>query len=98
MQNPISSRRYEIDVITSMSYLRGINTASNAFIDRTCLYFTLIAFLLAGNVITADVVFSTVQYFTILQNVLAYNYPRAMLNASEASVSLKRIEVSLELL
>jgi hypothetical protein len=76
-----------------MSCLRGINIASNAFIDRTCLYFTLMAYVLMGNVISAKKVFSMVQYFTILQNLLVYNYPRAMFSAAEARVSIKRIEV-----
>ncbi|XP_014208079.1 multidrug resistance-associated protein 4-like [Copidosoma floridanum] len=86
------ARRHEIDVITSMSYLRGINTASNAFIDRTCLYFTVMAYALVGNAITAKIVFSLVQYFTVLQIMLAWNYPRAIFNAAEARVSVRRIE------
>ena len=78
-----------------MSYLRGVNISSNAFIDRTCLYFTIVAYVLVGNIITADRVFSMVQYFTILQNLLVYNYPRAVSNAAEARVSIKRIEVNI---
>ncbi|OXU18927.1 hypothetical protein TSAR_000783 [Trichomalopsis sarcophagae] len=86
------ARRYEIDVITWMSYLRGVNISSNAFVDRTCLYFTIMAYVLAGNVISANKVFSMVQYFTILQHLLVYNYPRAIFNVAEAQVSVKRIE------
>ncbi|XP_058795497.1 ATP-binding cassette subfamily C member 4-like isoform X2 [Phymastichus coffea] len=86
------ARRYEIDVITLMSYLKGVNIASNAFVDRTCLYFTIMAYVLAGNFISADKVFSMVQYFTILQGLLAYNYPRAMFSVAETRVSIKRIE------
>ena len=76
-----------------MSYLKGANTASMAFIDRTCLYFTLMIYVLQGNSITADKAFSMVQYFTILQVLLGYNYPKAMQNAAESRVSIKRIEV-----
>ncbi|KAJ8684219.1 hypothetical protein QAD02_020011 [Eretmocerus hayati] len=86
------ARRNEIDVITSMSYVRGVNTASNAFVDRTCLYFTILVYVIVGNAISANMIFSMVPYFTILQNFLVYNYPRAISNAAEAHVSIKRIE------
>ncbi|CAB0032864.1 unnamed protein product [Trichogramma brassicae] len=86
------ARSYEIDVISYMSYLRGVIVSSNAFVDRTCLFLTIATYALIGGSITADKVFTMVAYFTILQNLWAYNFPRAVANAVEARVSVKRIE------
>ncbi|KAL7295968.1 hypothetical protein TKK_0010526 [Trichogramma kaykai] len=86
------ARSYEIDVISYMSYLRGAIISSNAFVDRTCLFLTIATYALIGGSITADKVFTMVAYFTILQNLWAYNFPRAVANAVEARVSVKRIE------
>lgn len=51
-------------------------------------------YVLLGNSISADVVFSMAQYFNILQLTMAILYPMAVAAAAEAAVSIKRIEVN----
>lgn len=87
--------RYEIDVLTIMSYLRGFTFATFVFTERTTLYFTIMAYVLCGYSISADKVFSMARYFNILQLTMAVWYPMAVAAAAEAAVSLKRIEVRL---
>lgn len=86
--------RYEIDVLTTKSYLKGVNTGSFVFTERTTLYFTIIAYVLGGKTIYADVAFTLAQYFNILQLTMAIFYPMAISAAAEANVSVKRIEVT----
>ncbi|XP_033327648.2 ATP-binding cassette sub-family C member 4 isoform X2 [Megalopta genalis] len=85
-------RSREVDVLTISSYLRGFTLATFVFTERTTLYFTIVAYVLLGNSISADKVFSMAQYFNILQLTMAILYPMAVSSAAEASVSIKRIE------
>ncbi|XP_043488596.1 ATP-binding cassette sub-family C member 4-like [Polistes fuscatus] len=86
------SRSYEIDVLTLTSYLRGFTLATFVFTERTTLYFTIMAYVLLGNNISADKVFSMAQYFNILQATMAIFYPIAVSSAAEALVSIKRLQ------
>lgn len=63
------------------------------FTERTTLFFTIMAYVLLGNHISADKVFSMAQYFNILQLTMAILYPMAVSAVAEASVSIKRLEV-----
>ncbi|XP_076650867.1 ATP-binding cassette sub-family C member 4 isoform X2 [Halictus rubicundus] len=85
-------RSREVDVLTISSYLRGFTLATFVFTERTTLYFTIMAYALLGNSISADKVFSMAQYFNILQLTMAILYPMAVSSAAEASVSIKRLE------
>ncbi|XP_025264055.1 multidrug resistance-associated protein 4 [Camponotus floridanus] len=85
-------RKYEIDVLTLMSYLRGFTLATFVFTERTTLYFTIMAYVLFGYSISADKVFSMAQYFNILQLTMAIIYPLAVAAVAETAVSIKRIE------
>lgn len=76
-----------------MSYLKGINFYAVPFIDRVAVFFTIAAYTLMGNPISADKVFPMIQYFNIMHLLFVFNYPRAMSYAAEARVSIMRIEV-----
>lgn len=80
--------------MTLTSYLRGFTLATFVFTERTTLYFTIMAYVLLGNSISADKVFSMAQYFNILQLTMAILYPMAVSAVAETSVSIKRLEVS----
>lgn len=84
---------HEINILTLTSYLRGFTLASFIFTERTTLYFTIMAYVLRGNNISADKVFSMAQYFNILQATMAIFYPMAVAYAAEALISIKRLEV-----
>ncbi|CAK9794749.1 ATP-binding cassette sub-family C member 4 [Anthophora plagiata] len=85
-------RSNEIRVLTIASYLRGFTLATFVFTERTTLYFTIMAYVLLGNSISADKVFSMAQYFNILQLTMAILYPMAISAVAEASVSIKRLQ------
>ncbi|XP_015433210.1 PREDICTED: multidrug resistance-associated protein 4 [Dufourea novaeangliae] len=85
-------RSHEVDVLTISSYLRGFTLATFVFTERSTLYFTVMAYVLLGNNISADKVFSIAQYFNVLQLTMAILYPMAVSSAAEASVSIKRLE------
>ncbi|KAK0158233.1 hypothetical protein PV328_009265 [Microctonus aethiopoides] len=86
------ARKYEIDILTVMSYLRGINRATYVYTERTTLFFTILAFVLSGNNISADVVFAMAQYFNRLQCIMAIFYPMGVSALAEGLVSMRRLE------
>ncbi|EFA04472.2 putative multidrug resistance-associated protein lethal(2)03659-like Protein [Tribolium castaneum] len=85
------ARKHEIDVVTQASYLRGIYLSCMVFIERTTLFLTITCYVLLGNPITADKVFSIAQFYNILQLALAICYPMAITFGAETLVSIKRL-------
>lgn len=60
-------RAKEIRSLTKSSYLRGIFSSCNVFVERLTLFLTVVVYSLVGFRITADMVFSMAQFFNILQ-------------------------------
>ncbi|XP_057653038.1 ATP-binding cassette sub-family C member 4-like isoform X2 [Diorhabda carinulata] len=86
------ARKTEIEDITSASYLRGVYSSCMVFMDRVSLGCTVICFILLGNNISADKVFSLAQTFNILQLVVAISYPIAISLGAESLVSVERLQ------
>ncbi|ERL84841.1 hypothetical protein D910_02265 [Dendroctonus ponderosae] len=101
-------RAREIVALTQSSYLRGVFTSCNVFVERFTLFLTIVAYSLVGYRITADIVFSMAQYFNILQRkqqfflfvsdtifiplAMAIVYPLAVSLSAETWVAIKRLE------
>lgn len=83
----------EIDILTITSYVRGFSLALMVFTERTVLYVTLVTYVLMGNRLSGDKVFSMAQYFNNVQLYMAICYPLAVVMFGEAKVSVKRLEV-----
>ncbi|XP_034488877.1 multidrug resistance-associated protein 4-like [Drosophila innubila] len=91
------ARRCEIQQIRYASYLRGFYLSTKVSTDRSTLYITLVAAALMGQTISADFVFSAVNYYCILQLVAVNWYPSAVTYGAEALVSLRRIQDYLQM-
>ncbi|CAH0557612.1 unnamed protein product [Brassicogethes aeneus] len=92
-----ASRKYEISIITKTSYILGFTRAMTVYTERTALYLTLITYVLMGNRLTGEVVFSMAQLFNTVQFYMCINYPMAVSSLAEAKVSVKRLEEFLTL-
>lgn len=62
------------------------------FTEKVTLYLTLVTFVLLGNRLTGDIVFSTAQLFNTVQLCMSIFYPMALSTYAEAIVSVKRLE------
>lgn len=62
------------------------------FTERVATYLTIVAYVLLGNPLTSDKVFSLAQFFNTIQLYTAIFFPLAMAAFAEAIVSVKRIE------
>ncbi|CAG9814462.1 unnamed protein product [Phaedon cochleariae] len=87
-----SARATEIVDLTSTSYLRGLFSSCMVFIERLCLFLTVICYTLLGNIISAAKVFSVAQSLNTLQFSMAILYPQAISTGAEALMSIKRLE------
>lgn len=62
------------------------------FTERVTLFLTIVAFVLLGNDLTGEIIFSVAQLFNTLQLYMAIFYPMAITFLAEAKISVKRIE------
>nr|XP_023011971.1 multidrug resistance-associated protein 4-like [Leptinotarsa decemlineata]XP_023011972.1 multidrug resistance-associated protein 4-like [Leptinotarsa decemlineata] len=86
------ARKMEINVLSITSYIRGVSMAMMVFTERFTLFLTIIMFVLLGNRLTGDVVFSIAQLFNTLQLYMSILFPLALSSYAEARVSIRRIE------
>ena len=92
-----NTRLAEMRKITATSHVRSIFFSSMVYTERTTLFVTLVLYVLTGNHLDAEVSFVLATYFNILQLSIIYMMPSGLIAAGEASVSIKRIEVKLNL-
>lgn len=86
------ARKYEINIVSKTSYIRGFSIALMVFTERTASYLTIITFVLMGNPPTADIVFAVAQLFNTVQLYMCILYPLGVSTLAEAKTSVKRIE------
>ncbi|XP_034938713.1 multidrug resistance-associated protein 4-like [Chelonus insularis] len=86
------AREYEIDILTIVSYLRGFSYATYVFSERVGTFFTIMIFVLNGNNVSADVVFSVAQHMHKLQLTMAIFCPLAIASIAECLVTINRLE------
>ncbi|KAK9680179.1 ABC transporter transmembrane region [Popillia japonica] len=86
------ARKLEIDCLAKTSYIRGFTVALMVFTERFTTYLTIIAYVLLGNPLTSDKVFSLAQFFNTIQLYMAIFFPLAMSTFAEAIVSVRRLE------
>lgn len=84
--------RLEIDALAKTSYIRGFTVALMVFTERFSTYLTVITYVLLGNPLTSDKVFSLAQFFNTIQLYMAIFFPMAMSSLAEAIVSIRRLE------
>ncbi|XP_046428417.1 ATP-binding cassette sub-family C member 4-like [Neodiprion fabricii] len=84
-------RGLELKLIAYWLYLRGILLGLMNFSGRITVWVTMVTFVLMGNSLTPEIVFPMITFFNVLQMTCGIAVPAAIIQASEAAVSLKRI-------
>lgn len=79
-------------MVAITSYIKGVSIALMVFTERVTLFLTIVMFVLLGNDLTGEIIFSVAQLFNTLQLYLAIFYPIGMTSLAEAKISVKRIE------
>ncbi|KAF7280544.1 hypothetical protein GWI33_005747 [Rhynchophorus ferrugineus] len=91
------ARRNEIRMIRRTSYIKGFSSALNVFVERAALYIAVISYVLMGNPISSNVVFSMAQLLNTIQLYMSIFFPLALSSYEEAKVSVRRLEEFLTL-
>jgi hypothetical protein len=84
------ARKSEVDEIQKAQYIRGVYMSTMVFTERSTLFLAILACILEGRAITADLVFSMATFFNVLQLTAAIFYPMAVSFGAEALVSHKK--------
>ncbi|KAJ6635336.1 ATP-binding cassette sub-family C member 4 [Pseudolycoriella hygida] len=85
------ARRTDQRVGIMHEIIQGIQSTM-VFTERSTLFITNLACVLAGHTISASVVFAMAQFFNVLQLTAAIFYPLALSLGAEALVSITRVE------
>lgn len=85
--------RMEVAFILKTSFIKGFSTALSVFTERFILFAAVVAFVVMGGDIRAEITFSLVQYFNLLQLACNILFPMALSFLAEAMVSVRRLEV-----
>ncbi|XP_066255286.1 ATP-binding cassette subfamily C member 4-like [Euwallacea similis] len=91
------ARKLEIDIVQKTSYIKGFSLALMLFTERATLYIAVITWVLMGNSIRGDIVFSMAQLLNTVQLYMAIFFPLALATYEECKVSMRRIEEFLAL-
>ncbi|XP_008214580.1 probable multidrug resistance-associated protein lethal(2)03659 isoform X1 [Nasonia vitripennis] len=89
----IAKARYnEIKVIRGMSYIRGAIMSFIIFSTRLSLFITILAYVLFGNHINAEIVFMLTAYYNILRTNMTVFFPQGITQVAEVMVSIRRLQ------
>ncbi|KAL3283449.1 hypothetical protein HHI36_006594 [Cryptolaemus montrouzieri] len=86
------ARKFEVKYLTTASLIRGVMASFMVFVERSTLAATVICFVLLGNEIRADLVYSLSMYFNLLQLTLAIMFPSVISMGAETLVSIRRLQ------
>ncbi|XP_045503254.1 probable multidrug resistance-associated protein lethal(2)03659 isoform X2 [Colias croceus] len=86
------ARKQEIKQIRATSYIRGVLTSFIMFTTRICLFFSILAFVLENNVISAKQVFVVTSFYNILRQTMTVFFPQGIAQVAEATISIKRLQ------
>ncbi|XP_062528577.1 ATP-binding cassette sub-family C member 4 isoform X3 [Bombyx mori] len=86
------ARKHEIKQIRATSYIRGVLTSFIMFTTRSCLFCSILAYVLVNNVITAKQVFVITSFYSILRQSMTVFFPQGIAQVAEALISIKRLQ------
>ncbi|CAB3237262.1 unnamed protein product [Arctia plantaginis] len=85
-------RKMEVSFVMRTSMIKGFSTALSVFTERFILFAAVVAFVVIGGEIRAEITFSLVQYFNLMQLACNIFFPLALAYLAETKVSIRRLE------
>ncbi|KAF9793965.1 hypothetical protein SFRURICE_015617 [Spodoptera frugiperda] len=85
-------RKMEVGYVLRTSFVKGFTTALAVFTERFILFSAVATFVLIGGNIRAQITFSLVQYFNLMQMICNIFLPMGLAYLAETKVSIKRLE------
>nr|XP_036672754.1 probable multidrug resistance-associated protein lethal(2)03659 [Drosophila suzukii] len=86
------ARRKEINAIRHVAYIKGTLWSFNKFLARVSIFLSLVAFVLLGKFLTAEVAFLITAYYNVVNTNMTAFFSLGMTQTAETLVSIKRLE------
>ncbi|XP_037711587.1 probable multidrug resistance-associated protein lethal(2)03659 [Drosophila subpulchrella] len=90
------ARRKEINTIRHVAYIKGILSSFNNFLTRVSIFISLVAFVLLGQFLTAEVAFLITAYYNVVRVNATTLFPSGITQTAEILVSIKRVQQFLQ--
>ncbi|KAL3281370.1 hypothetical protein HHI36_004580 [Cryptolaemus montrouzieri] len=85
------ARRYEIKMLRTAGFLRGIVLSFIIFNTRLSIFASVIGYVLLGNNIDAEKVFVLTSFYNTLKQTMTVFFPNGLIMMAEANVSVQRL-------
>jgi ATP-binding cassette subfamily C (CFTR/MRP) protein 4 len=84
--------REEMHHIRATAYLKAVQNALNKFLSKGAIYSCILLHVLTGNHLQSQYVFVLKSFYDLLRQSMTTDFPEAIKNISESSVTVNRIE------
>ncbi|KAH8334643.1 hypothetical protein KR059_012695, partial [Drosophila kikkawai] len=91
------ARQKEVNAICHKGYIRGILEAFTIFLSRSSIFFSLVGYVLLGQLLTPEVAFMVTAYYYVLQPTMIVLFPIAITQTAEIRTSLGRVQKFMQL-
>ncbi|KAH8281369.1 hypothetical protein KR054_000152, partial [Drosophila jambulina] len=87
-----NARQKEANAICHSSYIKGIVASFPIFLSRSSIFFSLVGYVLLGQLLTHEVAFSITAYYNVLQVTMLVFFPQTITQTAEIRASLGRVQ------
>ncbi|KAH8281368.1 hypothetical protein KR054_000153, partial [Drosophila jambulina] len=91
------ARQKEVNAIRYGSYIKGILASFPIFLSRASIFFSLVGYVLLGQLLTHEVAFSITAYYNVLLVTMLVFFPQAITHTAEIMASLGRVQKFMQL-
>ncbi|KAF7279579.1 hypothetical protein GWI33_006975 [Rhynchophorus ferrugineus] len=86
------ARRKEMQAIRGRAYIVGLIYSFEMFVSRTSVFISILGYVLLGNLVTAEKVFSITAIYNVLRPVITILFSISISSLAEVNVSVKRVQ------
>ncbi|XP_020800723.1 probable multidrug resistance-associated protein lethal(2)03659 [Drosophila serrata] len=86
------ARQKEVNAICHGSYIKGIVASFSIFLSRSSIFFSLVSYVLLGQILTHEVAFSITAYYNALLVTMLVFFPQTITQTAEIRASLGRVQ------
>ncbi|KAI4485478.1 hypothetical protein M0804_006983 [Polistes exclamans] len=86
------NRKKEMNMIKKYSIVQQIGMTFDSYIPRICLFISIMTYVVTGNYITAEQVFTITSFFNIVRNSMTIGFSLSIHQLVEGLASIRRFE------
>ncbi|KAI4484424.1 hypothetical protein M0802_013061 [Mischocyttarus mexicanus] len=86
------NRKKEMNTIKKYSIVQQIGMTFESYVPRICLFISIMTYVITGNYITAEKIFTITSFFNLVRNSMTVGFPLSIHQLVEGMASIRRIE------